>query len=112
MRSFESMKSRAAVHFILQAIILCVAAFFYVKFYYAFRGADGSIIEKLKASLTWTIAFGAVSVVWFINWIAVHKKYTQIRRIYGGYFGGVLGRILLILEFLGYALVVAFLFLK
>ena len=110
MRSFESMKSRAAVHFILQAIILCVAAFFYVKFYYAFRAADGTLLEKVKANLTTVLIFGGVSLVWLFNWFAVNRKYSQIRRIYGGYFGGVLGRILLLLELAGYVLVIAFLF--
>ena len=110
MRSFESMKSRAAVHFILQAIILCVAAFFYIKFYYAFRAADGTILQKVQANLTTALIFGAISIVWIINWFAVNKKYTEIKRIYGGYFGGVLGRLLLLAELVGYALVIAFLF--
>ena len=112
MRSFESMRTRAAVHFIIQALVLCGAAFLYVKFYYPFRAAEGSILERLQSNLTLAIAFGAVSIVWFVNWVAVNVKYSRIRRIYGGYFGGVLGRILLLLELAGYALVIAFLFIK
>ena len=110
LRSFESMKTRAAVHFILTALILCVAAFFYVKLYYPFKSADGSILEKLKDNLKWVILFLAASFVWIMNWFSVNVKYSRIRRIYGSYFGGFLGRILLFLELGGYALVIAFLF--
>lgn len=109
MKSFESMRTRAAVHFILQAIVLCVAAFLYVKFYYAFRAGTGSIIDRVKDNLVWAISFGAVSIVWLVNWVAVNVKYTRIRRIYGAYFGGILGRLLLLLELAGYALVIVFL---
>ena len=110
MRSFESMKSRAAVHFILTAIIVCIAAIFYVKFYHAFRAVDGSILEKLKANLKWALLFGGASAVWFVNWIAVNRKYGEIKRIYGGYVGGFLGRLLLFGELAGFALFIAFLF--
>ena len=109
MKSFESMRTRAAVHFIIQAIVLCVAAFFYVKFYYAFRAGSGSIIDRVKDNLTTAILFGAVSIVWLVNWFACHIKYSRIRRIYGAYFGGILGRILLLLEFVGWGLAIAFL---
>ena len=103
------MKTRAAVHFILTAIVLCVAAFFYVKFYYAFRAGTGSIIDRLKANLTQALLFFGVSIVWLINWFSVNVKYSRIRRIYGAYFGGILGRILLLVELVGWCLAVAFL---
>ena len=109
MRSFESMRTRAAVHFILQALVLCAAAFCYVKFYYLFRAGTGSIIDRVKDNLVWAIAFGGTSLVWLVNWFAVHIKYTRIRRIYGIYFGGILGRILLLLELVGWGLALAFL---
>ena len=110
LRSFESMKTRAAVHFVLTALLLCGVAFCYVKLYYDFRGAAGSLLDRLMANLTWAIAFVAVSAVWFVNWISVNVKYSRIRRIYGGYFGGFLGRILLMLELAGFALFIVFLF--
>ena len=109
MRTFESSKTRAAVQFILQAIILAVAAFFYVKFYYAFRAGEGSIIERVQANLKWALIFGGLSLVWMFNWIASMVKYTRIVRYFGGYFGAFLGRLLLILELAGYALVIVFL---
>ena len=110
MRTFESCKTRAAVQFILQAIILCVAAFFYVKFYYAFRATDGSILHKVKENLKPAIFFAAASAVWFFNWIASMTKYVRIKRYFANYFGNVLGRILLLLELVGYGLFIAFLF--
>ena len=109
MRSFESMRTRAAVHFILQAIVLCVAAICYVKLYYPFRTASGPILDKVKENLVWTIAFAGVSVVWLVNWVAVNIKYSRIRRIYGIYFGGIIGRLLLLLELVGFGLAIAFL---
>ena len=108
MRTFESARTRATVHFILTTIVLAVAAFFYVKFYYAFRGAEGTILEKVQADLTSAIIFGAISVVWLINWISVQVKYSRLRRYYGQ--GGIFGRLLLFLELAGYALFIAFLF--
>ena len=109
MKSFESMRTRAAVHFIITAIVLCFAAFFYVKFYYAFRSGTGSIIDRVKANLTTAIIFFALSAVWLINWFSVNVKYSRIRRIYGAYFGGILGRILLLVELVGWGLALAFL---
>ena len=110
MRTFESCKTRAAVQFILQAIILAVAAFFYVKFYYAFRATDGSILHRVKENLKPALIFGALSLVWFFNWIASMTKYVRIARYFRNYFGNVLGRILLSLELVGYVLVIGFLF--
>lgn len=110
MRTFESAKTRAAVQFILQAIILAVAAIFYIKFYYGFRAATGSILERVQANLTWAIVFGVVSLVWLFNWIAAVRKYARIKRYFRGYFGLVIGRLLLSLEMIGYALVIVFLF--
>ena len=110
MRTFESAKTRAAVQFILQAIILCVAAFFYVKFYFAFRGAEGTILQKLQANLLWTLLFGGASLVWLFNWIASMRKYGNIKRYWGRYFGCFIGRLLLLLELAGYILVIVFLF--
>ena len=110
MRTFESAKTRAAVQFILQAIILCVAAFFYIKFYYAFRATSGAILERLKATLTPALIFGGVSLVWFFNWIAASVKYSRIKKYFGRYFGLFLGRLFLFLEFVGYVLVIVFLF--
>ena len=109
MRTFESAKTRAAVQFILQAIVLCVAAFFYVKFYFAFRQGTGSIIERIQANLKWALIFGGVSLVWLFNWIASMRKYGNIRRYFGRYFGCFLGRLLLWLELAGYILVIVFL---
>ena len=112
MRTFESAKTRAAVQFILQAIILAVAAIFYIKFYYRFVGADGSIVARVKANIKWAGLFGGVSLVWMFNWIASMVKYTRIRRYFGRYFGSFLGRLLLLLELVGYGLAIAFLFIK
>ena len=112
MRSFESMRTRAAVHFILQALVLCAVAVCYVKLYYPFRSADGSILERLQANLTWALLFLGTSAVWFVNYFAVHIKYSRIKRIYGTYFGGIVGRLLLLAEFVGYALAIAFLLMK
>ena len=104
------MKTRAAVHFILTALVLCAAAFCYLKFYYAFRATEGSLLHRVKENLVWALAFGGTSVVWFINWVSVNIKYSRIRRIYGAYFGGILGRLLLLVELAGYVLVIIFLF--
>jgi len=110
MRSFRYEKTVAAVQFILTTLVLCVAAFFYVKFYYPFRASEGTILQRLQQNLQPAIFFGAFSLVWFIMWISTNVKYGKVSRYYGSYFGGVLGRILLLLEVAGYALVIAFLF--
>ena len=111
MRTFESVKTRAAVQFILQAIILAIAAIFYIKLYYGFRAAPGDIMEKLQWNMKWAIVFGAVSLVWLFNWIASVRKYARIKRYFRSYFGLVIGRLLLSLEMIGYILVIVFLFL-
>lgn len=110
MRSFREEKTVAAVQFILTTLILCVAAFFYIKFYYPFRASTGPVIERLKENLTPAIFFGAFSVIWFIFWISTNVKYGRVSRYYGSYFGGVFGRLLLLLELAGYVLVIVFLF--
>ena len=110
MRTYESCKTRAAVQFILQAILLCVVAFFYIKFYYAFKATDGSILHRVKVNLKPALFFAAASAVWFFNWIASVTKYVRISRYFQNYFGNVIGRILLSFEMIGYALFIAFLF--
>ena len=110
MRTFESCKTRAAVQFILQAILLCVVAFFYVKFYYAFRKVDGTILHRVRVCLKPALFLAAASAVWFFNWIAASVKYSRIKKYFGRYFGLFLGRLFLFLEFVGYVLVIVFLF--
>ena len=110
MRTFEQERTRATVHFILTAILLCVAAFFYVKVYYPFRATDGSLLHRMKVNFYPGLYFGIASIVWMINWISVQVKYSRLRREFGR--GGVFGKLLLFLELAGYCLVVAFLFLK
>ena len=109
MRTFESCKTRAAVQFILQAILLCVVAFFYVKFYYAFRKVDGTILHRVRVCLKPALFLAAASAVWFFNWIASVTKYVRISRYFQNYFGNVIGRIILSLEMIGYFLFLGFL---
>ena len=109
MRTFESCKTRAAVQFILQAILLCVVAFFYIKFYYAFKATDGSILHRVKVNLKPALFLLAATAVWFFNWIASMTKYVRISRYFRNYFGNVLGRILLSLELVAYVLFLGFL---
>ena len=110
MRSFRQEKTVAAVQFILTTLILCVAAFFYIKFYYAFRASSGPILDRIKENLTPAIFFGAFSLIWFIFWISTNVKYGRVSRYFGAYAGGVFGRLLLFLELAGFVLVIVFLF--
>lgn len=110
MRTFQSAKTRATVQFILATIFLAVSAFFYVKFYYAFRGASGTILERLQANLTPALLFGGLSLVWIFNWFAAFIKYTRVAKYYRPYFGAFLGRLLLLVELVGWGLAIAFLF--
>ena len=109
MKTFEQMKRSAAVQFIFTAIVLCVAAFFYIKTYYAFRGADGTFVEKFSATLPWGYLFFSILGVWFLMYLMCWFHYGRVTKIYGAYFGGVFGRILLILELAGVAMFVFFL---
>ena len=110
MRTFESCKTRAAVQFILQAILLCVVAFFYIKFYYAFKATDGTILHRVRVNLKPALFLAAATAVWAFNWIASMTKYVRISRYFANYFGNILGRILLVLELLAYVLFLGFLF--
>ena len=109
MKTFEQLKRRAAVQFIFTAIILCVAAFFYVKTYYIFRNASGSLLEKFNSALPWGYLLLSFLGVWFLMLLLCLYKYRIVNKIYGAYFGGVFGRILLLLEIAGVALFIFFL---
>jgi hypothetical protein len=65
--------------------------------------------EKQALIYHFSIFFGAFSVIWFIFWISTNVKYGRVSRYYGSYFGGVFGRLLLLLELAGFVLVIIFL---
>ena len=110
MKTFEQLKTRAAVQFIFTAIILCVAAFFYVKTYYIFRATSGNFIEKFNSALPWGYLMFSFLGVWFLMLLLCFVKYGTVSKIYGSYFGGIFGRILLLLEIAGVAIFMFFLF--
>ena len=110
MRTFEQERTRATVHFLITTIVLCVAAFFYIKLYYPFRNFDGSLMEKVQANLKNVVLFGLASGVWLANWISCHGKYRRLKLEFGA--GGLFGRLLLLVELVGFVLVIAFLLMK
>lgn len=113
MKTFRQHKRSAAVFVIFSMIFALALIIPYIRIYRETHSAivanPGNffniIVEFAKADqkkLWITIAFAVFSFAWLFLSIIANIKIGRTRRIFGGYFGGFLGRLILLLEFLGY----------
>ena len=123
MKSFRQHKRTAAVFVIFSMIFALALLIPYIRIYrlthsaiVANPGNFVNIIKEMcvadKTNLWVTIAFGVFSFAWLCLSIIANIKISRTSRIFGGYFGGVLGRIILLVEFLGYVAIWVVLFVQ
>ncbi len=123
MKTFVQSKRNAAVHVIFSMIFALALIIPYIRIYRATHAAivanPGNffnlIVDFTKVSQTnlWvTIAFVVFTLAWFFLSIIANIKISRTKRIFGGYFGGFLGRLILLLEYLGFAALIVVLFVQ
>ena len=123
MKTFRQSKRTAAVFSIFAMIFALALLIPYIRIYrgthqaiVANPGNFLNIIKEFTAvsslNLWVTIAFGVFSLAWLFLSIIANIKISRTSRIFGSYFGGVLGRILLLLEYLGYVAIWVVLFIQ
>ena len=123
MKTFRQSKKTAAVFGIFAMIFALALLIPYIRLYRGTHSAivanPGNFLNIIKEftagsslNLWVTIAFGVFSLAWLFLSIITNIKISRTSRIFGSYFGGVLGRIMLLLEYLGYAAIWVVLFVQ
>ena len=109
-RSYGSRVARAWVVLILGSIALAVAMYPWLKFYHAVHPWSGNYLETIKANLKIFGAYAGLCVLYLILSIVANVKLSTTKRDWGRGFGIFFGRFVILLEYVGLALSVAFLF--
>jgi len=109
-RSYGSRVARAWVVLILGSIALAAAMYPWLKFYHAVHPWSGNYLETIKANVKIFGLYVGLVAVFLLFSIIANVKLSTTKRDWGRGFGIFFGRFVILLEYIGLALSVAFLF--
>lgn len=115
MKSFRQQKTMATVFLILSmifALALIIPWYRIYKFEHMNIVANKAYVwQALLNHPKTALIFGFLTIAWIILSIMTFVRYRRVVNYFGGYFGSILGRFILILEYLGFiALILVLLF--
>jgi len=110
MKTFQQRRTTCVVLAILTTIAVLVAAIFYIKFYNGFKDYDRNVIEAAKHMPKTAAGFIVVVAGFLFLAIMTIVKYSQLTDDFGPTFGAIFFRVIIMLEGIGIALFVLFLF--
>ena len=95
---------------IIATILLLIDSLFYIMFYRAMKENGKDFIAAIQAHHLRVPLFCLFTLGWFIVSIIAFIKYTGIARYYGKNLGSFFGRLIIIGEWVTFALLIVFIF--
>ena len=108
--TYGQRRRHAAVCLICATIVVLLDLLFYLKFYHAMRDNGLNFIQAFNTNKTYFVAFFFTTSVWLVLSIMSIVKFGRLNRDYGTNAWRVLGDLLIIGEYICFALIIVFLF--
>ena len=102
-------KRGAWIILILATIFALLDALVYIKLYRVVGSLNGDIVTAIKEHVKLFAAFVGFALFYFVLSTISNVKFSVNKRTWGMTFGGVIGRGIIILEYVAYALAIIFL---
>lgn len=110
MENFRQRKLNAFAMFTLSVIVALWAVLVYVKVYHLLRECKPDFLLAFKTSPIWIGLFAAISLLWMLISMGTLIMYRKMKLEFGPSAGAIVGSIIIVCEYLGYALLMVFLF--
>jgi len=95
---------------VFASIIAAVDVYFWLPFYRACQALNHNVLEAIKTNVQSFALFAGIAAVYFIFSIIANVKFSRCSRFFGPSFGGILGRLLILIEYAAYAFAIIALF--
>ena len=103
-------KAVAWVFLILATIVALVNVYFWLPFYRACQGLDHNVLQAIKSYTKVFALHVAFMGGYFILSTVANVKFSKAKKFYGRTAGGIIGRILILIEYVIYIFSVVLLF--